>query len=368
VAAIIMALLVTSTVATIIPLGFSDSFSREVYLDGTLRVDGGNYAGLVTLNAGAEYELMLAGFPSDGSVSVYLNNTLVASGTALNSTGGVTTDITIPLLLTGDYFFRVIDNLSVEYAFKVNQLIVPYIVCTPDTGNVADAFTINGENFLDYVNSSVTIYFQNSADSPYYTLMWNNTITNSSWSVDLVVPQSCGGERNVDARTSNGAITITFDLYTVLPLIESCDSAGDQKDVFDLGETVFVVGSGCSLLSIYSLYVVEDVANWSDGMTIPTSLSNPNCTVQPTGEGTVTVTTVWSNPQIAGKYDIVVDVNGNGVYDKGIDILDDNDVEVTAGLVIPEFSAILILPLFIMITLFAVLVKFRKEEKLRATW
>jgi hypothetical protein len=47
-------------------------------------------------------------------------------------------------------------------------------------------------------------------------------------------------------------------------------------------------------------------------------------------------------------------VNGNGRYDVGIDALDDGDVEITAGFyVVPEFSAILILPLFALATLLA---------------
>jgi len=41
---------------------------------------------------------------------------------------------------------------------------------------------------------------------------------------------------------------------------------------------------------------------------------------------------------IPEKYDIVVDVNHNGLYDAGIDALDDNEIQVTAGFfVIPEY-------------------------------
>lgn len=47
---------------------------------------------------------------------------------------------------------------------------------------------------------------------------------------------------------------------------------------------------------------------------------------------------IRTSPLIPGKYDIVVDVNGNGVYDDGVDALDDKDVQVTAGFfVIPEY-------------------------------
>ncbi len=36
-------------------------------------------------------------------------------------------------------------------------------------------------------------------------------------------------------------------------------------------------------------------------------------------------------PARAGRYDIVVDVNSNGLYDHGVDALDDDEIEMTAG-------------------------------------
>jgi hypothetical protein len=251
---IIVALLATSAVSAAIPLGFSDFFSREVYLDGVLRVDGADYTGGMWFNTGGTYELMLAGFQPSGSVSVYLQNTVVASEIALNSTGGASTDITIPSVSTGNYFFRVIDNLSVEYNFKIHVLMVPYIVCSTDTGNVADAFTVTGVNFLDYVGDSVTIYFENSQAPPYYTLLWNGTITTSTWSVDLVVPQSWGGERHVEARTIDGTVTITYDVYTVLPKITVIPDVIDNT----AGQIVQVIGTGFYTGMVSSGGYVED--------------------------------------------------------------------------------------------------------------
>jgi hypothetical protein len=61
-------------------------------------------------------------------------------------------------------------------------------------------------------------------------------------------------------------------------------------------------------------------------------------TVASNGAGTVGPVAVWSAPLMPGKYDIVVDVNGNGKYDSGIDALDSDDVQITGGfLVIPEY-------------------------------
>ncbi len=72
-------------------------------------------------------------------------------------------------------------------------------------------------------------------------------------------------------------------------------------------------------------------------------------------DGNILPVVVWSDPSTVGLFDMIVDVNGNGLYDEGIDALDDNDVEVTAGFVVPEFSSfILLLLLFSIATVTSV--------------
>jgi hypothetical protein len=190
---------------------------REVYLPtGTFRAHGGDYTGALTLSTGSNYNVTLNWFPANGLASIYLNSTLVASTIGLNGTGGNGyTTLSIPALVTGDYFFRVIDNHLVEYNFTVHVVMVPYITCTPDTGYVGDTFTVTGVNFLDYVGQYITIYFENQYPSAYVRL-WNETISSSGWVTGtLTVPQSWGGARYVEARTSNGTVLIAYDMYTV---------------------------------------------------------------------------------------------------------------------------------------------------------
>jgi methyl-accepting chemotaxis protein len=217
---------------------------REVYLPtGTFRAYAGDYTG-VTFNTGANYNVTLNWFPASGSASIYLNSTLVASAIALNGTGGNGyTTITIPSLLTGNYFFRVIDNHLVEYNFTIHVLMVPYIICTPDTGYVGDSFTVTGVNFLDYVGQYITLYFQNQYPSAYVRL-WNETISSSGWVTGtLTVPQSWGGPRYVEARTSNGTVLITYDIYTVLAMINVIpDVVNNTCQTIQVEGTGFAVG------------------------------------------------------------------------------------------------------------------------------
>jgi hypothetical protein len=150
------------------------------------------------------------------------------------------------------------------------------------------------------------------------------------WSGDLT------GMNNPDTllMDSNKSVTVTF---TEIPnIIESCDSAGTKKDIFALSDEVYATGIGYSPSTTYDVYVVEDVT-WVDGMAIPPRVPGTATTVTSDASGNVPPTLLWSSPLVAGKYDIVVDVDGDGLYYAEADALDDNDIEVTAGFfVVPE--------------------------------
>jgi len=137
----------------------------------------------------------------------------------------------------------------------------------------------------------------------------------------------------------------------------------EQKDFFELGETVYVAGNGYSPSTTYNLYVVEDVETWTEDMPIPTRVPGTTTTISSNTEGGITPTVAWNNPQTEGKYDIIVDVNDNGLYDPEVDALDDSDIEVTAGMVIPEFSALHFLPLLIALAIFAVFINQTSKKK-----
>ncbi len=171
----------------------------------------------------------------------------------------------------------------------------------------------------------------------------------------------------VEAGGATEEIFLLQSIESAETVIESSNSGAEQKDVFELGETVYVAGNGYSPSTTYNLYVVEDVATWTDGVTIPPRVLGTAITISSNSEGGIPPTVAWSNPQIVGKYDIVVDVNDNGVYDSGLDALDDSDVEVTAGAqIIPEFPTGIVLTIFVSITLFALIIKkklFRPQSR-----
>ena len=140
------------------------------------------------------------------------------------------------------------------------------------------------------------------------------------------------------------------------PTIESCDATGVKKDLFSIADNVYVTGTGYQAFMKYDLYLVNDQIVWTDGMLIPARISGTQMSVT-SNAGNIPPTLAWTNLLIPGKYDIIVDVNGNGMYDVGIDAIDDNDIEVTAGFfVIPEItfgSMMAVASMFAALALFA---------------
>ncbi len=144
------------------------------------------------------------------------------------------------------------------------------------------------------------------------------------------------------------------------PSIESSDSVGNKKDTFTLSDTVYMYGNQYDPDQEYTIYVVADTS-WTDGMAIPTRIAGTATTATSDASGNIAVTQIWSPPLTPGKYDIVVDVNGNDLYDIGIDALDDNDIQVTAGFfVIPEYTFGTILGLVAFFAAFGVFLRLKR--------
>jgi hypothetical protein len=113
-----------------------------------------------------------------------------------------------------------------------------------------------------------------------------------------------------------GDITLVVEMMPIVQLFP-CDALGDLKSDYASDETVYaglialdqygarvyVIGDGRAMAG----KVLEDVT--SDGFE---SLASANGTV---------VTAVWLRP-IPGSYDLVLDLDENGVFDAGLDVLE----------------------------------------------
>ena len=138
-------------------------------------------------------------------------------------------------------------------------------------------------------------------------------------------------------------------MYKIVPsyplqMIESCDYLGSVRNTFNAGESVYVSGMGFPVSSTFDISIINDVVSWTSmsGLPIPASLSGNLHNVTSDASGLIAVNLLWSSPPV-GNYDILVDVNRNGVYDPGVDAIDSDDV-VTAGVaVVSELGALAII-------------------------
>jgi hypothetical protein len=197
------------------------------------------------------------------------------------------------------------------------------------------------------------------------TLVWNlgdmkyNEMTTITYKVKMTTCGTVSVNVNahvdyLDWKYEASSILLDETMVTVYsPKVESCDDVGTGKNVFNVSDAVYAKGTGYIPSSDCSLYIVSD-RNWTDGMTISGSAIN----VDSDASGNILPTDLLNPPLSLGKYDIVVDVNGNGVYDEGIDALHEN-VEVTE-IVIPEYQ-LFVMPIF-MIALLLVAVLSRKVK------
>jgi hypothetical protein len=135
--------------------------------------------------------------------------------------------------------------------------------------------------------------------------------------------------------------TWTDLIFAPKPTIESCDSMGVTKNSFDAGENLYVKGLGYSYPSWILVTITKDIT-WVDQMEIPVP-PDEDCIwgetgfqSNPAGE-LIPSTFIWLE-LAPGQYDIVVDVNDNGVYDECVDALDDFDVESAGFFVVPEIA------------------------------
>jgi hypothetical protein len=126
-----------------------------------------------------------------------------------------------------------------------------------------------------------------------------------------------------DTREFNPKLRVGFELDL------AADGSGAPLDSFSQDQTVY--GSGATgTPGTHPLYVVDAQGHWYDGMSIPPPsahcITNPVASIATDGNGDIIPgTIIWQNAQadiLPSYFDIVIDVNNNGVFDVGTDVLD----------------------------------------------
>ena len=286
---------------------------------------------------GATISVSGNGFTQIAGTGVTVNltttpHTILGTTTTL-ADGSFSMTFSVPLAAFQGYQVVATDDygLSASDAFKIG--IIAFII-NPTSGPVGTDVALTGVGF---------------APGPYNATFGSiRVITNGVVSVsetisdNFFVPNVALGTYDVTVKDEDeNELVTTFRVTSPTPpppppaTIESCDPTGMKKDSFDLTEDVYVNGSGYMPSTIYDMYVVNDVT-WTDGMIIPSRVPGTPWVVASYIDGSMGPINVWGAPLIIGKYDIVIDVNGNGVYDDGVDARDDMDITTEGFFVIPE--------------------------------
>jgi len=261
-------------------------------------------------------------------------------------TGGFTLNFSE---IVPDSLIDYINTMMEEFQQKMTFDTAGYDIAVVDTVDsrvqiVPDSYNIIPTSETQNPDGSVTLVW-NLGDMKY------NEIVTITYKVKMITCGTISVNVNahvdyLDWKFEASSIALAEPTVTVYsPTVESCDDAGTGRDVFNVSDSVYAKGMGYIPSSSCNLYIVSD-RNWTDGMAISGSAMN----VDTDETGNILPADLLNPPLSLGKYDIVVDVNGNGVYDEGIDPLDVN-VEVTE-IVIPEYQLIL-LPVFMIALLLA---------------
>ncbi|MEM2118737.1 MAG: hypothetical protein QW840_01275 [Candidatus Bathyarchaeia archaeon] len=134
--------------------------------------------------------------------------------------------------------------------------------------------------------------------------------------------------------------------------IESCDGNGNTRNVFNLGDPVYIKGSGLEPGSTYHIYIVRDYSAWATSETHISDLyivEGPiTIDINASGHIENQPVLIWESAS-QGYYDIWADSQTDGetgFYDE-CDVIDDLDVNDSAGFfVVSEVLKITITVLF----------------------
>jgi len=256
--------------------------------------------------------------------------------------GDVKFEIVIPLVSDDDekYVITVIDGVE-SATEKFHVIGLAKIKVDPDFGLPGSLINIEGWNLAQIPGEDVMIE------------LWNETLNIKIYEISVYETDSSGyfsGTFHTPPLSAGKYALVAFKFdYNIFAqamfkvcalgpsIIESSDHEGYRKDEFNWDEGVYVFGSGYTPTMTYDLYIVEDVATWTDGMPLPSPVVQTTVTAD--GDGNIPVTKVWIAKLEVGEYDIVVDVNDNGEYNEDVDALDDLDVNSAGFFIIPELPS-----------------------------
>ena len=216
--------------------------------------------------------------------------------------------------------------------------------------------TIRGNNYAKWNGTSMATPHVSGVAA----LVWSKTPGLTNQQVRNILKNTADdlGTPGWDKYYGYGRVDAKEYVCAALPYVAACDSSGNVRDVFDTSEDVYCKGYTGVANDWVNIYVVEN-GTWSWGSPIPSDVGDGMDTVQTDGSGNIPTSKIWGAPTLVGEYDVIVDVDQDGILDSS-DLI---DAEVKVGFeVIPEFTTIAIPVAAILGLLFFFNPRKRKKE------
>ncbi|MCP4292973.1 MAG: hypothetical protein GY780_14200 [bacterium] len=130
--------------------------------------------------------------------------------------------------------------------------------------------------------------------------------------------------------------SISFDITVNEPTglnFTPCDDQGDHLNNLDTGQGLFLKATGGTADATFHVYIAPNRYDWTEGMYLY-DYSESIDELSFDGDGNLDVTNIWNsvNNIESAAFDIVIDMNMNGIYDSG-DLLDG---QIGVGFVVQE--------------------------------
>ena len=216
-----------------------------------------------------------------------------------------------------------VDDPAAEYTIFFENPLAGIIVFSPQN----TTYYSNMVPLTFRLNESASWIGYSLDNQPNATISGNVTLTVGTGAHQVIVFADCiSGKKYV-----SGAIYFSV----CRPSVQSSSSGGNPTAVFTSNQPVCFKGNGFAPSTTYDIYVVDHVAEWFDGMPIPDRILGTAIHVTSDSSGNISTTTLWSPPLKTGTYDIIVDLDHNGIYNSTTDLR--SSVTIESGLPIPEF-------------------------------
>ena len=229
---------------------------------------------------------------------------------------------------------------------------VPTLCTDPDPlshdfGNVPSGETRTWT--FDITNcGSGTLTWSVNDDQPWISMgPTSGTTTTETDTVTVTIDTTgltCDAEHTgiVTVNSDGGIKTGTIRVYVPCaaePFVVSSDNTGTEKNVFDLNEDVYCYAGNLPASDpTVDIYIVPNRV-WSVNDPIGSDVSGGFETVFTDVFGDIGATLIWTPPVTAGKYDIIVDVNQDGILDANEPV---DGLTMEGFEEIPEFPTVVI--------------------------